>query len=121
MKYSINNYVQAFTEVVKKTPQERAVNGFIKLLKKTGDIKHSKKILEAVHKKIVNEKGGKWVNIEVARESALKKEGLELNFSNKDYVDFQMNPELVAGIRIIVDGEEELDNSLNNKLKKLFR
>lgn len=121
MKYATNNYVIAFTEIVTKVLQEKAVEGFVKLLKKTGDIKHSKKIIEAVHKKLVNEKGGKWVNVEVARESALEREKLKHNFSNKDYVDFKINPELVAGIRITVDGDEELNNSLQNKLNKLFR
>ena len=98
-----------------------ATGGLVKLLKKTGDIKHFNKIVEAIHKKLVNEKGGKWINIETARESALKKEKIKHNFSEKDYIDFKINPELVAGMRVTVDGEEELDNTLNQKLKNLFR
>ncbi len=121
MKYSINNYVSAFTQAIEKMPHGEAIESFVKLLKKTGDIKHSKKILEAVHKKLVNEKGGKWVNIEVARESALEKETFKNKFSEKDHVDFRINQELVAGVRITIDGEEELNNSLQNKLNKLFR
>ena len=119
MKYTVHNYVEAFTQAVKVSPG-RAVEGLVKLLKKTGDIKHSKKIIEAVHKKMVNEKGGKWVNIEVARESAMKKDELKRNFSEKDHVDSKINPELIAGVRITVGGERELNNSLQNKLKKLF-
>ena len=108
-------------EAIQKAPFKQAITNFAKLLKKTGDIKHSKKILEAVHKKLVNEKGGKWVNVEVARDSALKKETFKHNFSEKDHVDFQINPELVAGVRITIDGEEELNNSLQSKLNKLFK
>jgi len=121
LKYSVNNYVGAFTQAIKTSTQEQVVASFIKLLKKTGDIKHSSKIIGAIHKKIVNEKGGKWVNVETARESALKKDLLKHNFSEKDHVDFKINPELVAGVRITVNGEEELNNSLQNKLNKLFR
>jgi len=121
MRYSLNNYVGAFSQVAKTTSREKAVEGFLKLLKKTGDIKHSKKIIEAIHKKIVNERGGKWVNVEVARESALKKEKLKHSFSEKDHVDFKINPELVAGVRITIDGESELNNSLHSKLNKLFK
>lgn len=123
MRYSVNNYVSAFIETVKKVSQEKAVEGLVKLLKKTGDIKHSKKIIEAMHKKLVNEKGGKWVNVEVARESALKSSTFFIKkmLDEKDHVDFHINPELVAGIRITVDGEEELNNSLQSKLNKLFR
>ena len=120
MRYSVNNYVDAFTQAVKISPHG-VVGGLVKLLKKTGDIKHSKKIIEAVHKKLVNEKGGKWVNIEVARDSALEKETLKHKFSEKDHLNFNINPELVAGVRITVDGEKELNNSLQNKLNKLFK
>ena len=121
MKYFVNNYVQAFTQAVRRSSHEEVIGSFVKLLKKTGDIKHSKKILEAVHKKLVNEKGGKWVNVEVARESALKKEKIKHNFSEKDHIDFKVNPELVAGVRITINGESELNNSLQNKLNKLFK
>jgi len=119
MKYSINNHVQAFTEALEKVSPEQAVERLVKLLKKTGDIKHSKKIIEAIHKKLVNKRGGKWMEIETARESASTKE-LTSKFSNKDHVKFKINPELVAGVRITVNGEEELDNTLANKLKKMF-
>lgn len=120
MKYSVNNYVSAFAEAGKKIPQEKAIEGLAKLLRKTGDIKHSKKIIEAIHKKLVNKKGGKWVDIETARETDSL--GLLKNkFSEKDYVEFWVNPELVAGVRITVNGEEELNNTLQNKLNKLFK
>lgn len=121
MKYSVNNYVGAFTQAVKKSSQEQVVASFAKLLKKTGDIKHSQKVIEAIHKKLVNEKGGKWVNIETARELALKKEKLKHNFSAKDHIDFKINPELIAGVLVTVNGEEELNNSLRSKLNKLFK
>ncbi len=121
MRYSVNNYVSAFTQAIKKANHEEAIDGLVKLLKKTGDIKNSKKIIEAVQKKLVNEKGGKWVNIETARESALKQGTFKHKFSEKDHVEYKINPELVAGVRITVDGEEELNNSLQSKLNKLFK
>ena len=121
MKYSVNNYISAFAQAIKMVPSGQVVEGFVKLLKKTGDIKYSTKIFEAIHKKLVNERGGKWVNVEVARESALKKEKLKNKFSEKDYVDFKINPELVAGVRITINGESELNNSLQGKLNKLFK
>lgn len=120
MRYSINNYVSAFAQAIKASSQQEAVAGFVKLLKKTGDIKYSKKIFEAVHKKLVNEKGGKWVSIETARQSALKQGTFKSIFSEKDHVDFQINPELVAGVRVTINNEIELNNSLQNKLNKLF-
>lgn len=124
MRYSPNNYTNALIGALEDTPREKkdlVLKNFVKLIIKTGDIKHSKKILEAVHKKLVNEKGGKWVDIEVARESALKKKLLQNKFLKKDHISFQINPELVAGVRITVNGEDELNSTLQNKLNKLFR
>jgi len=120
MKYSLKNYVDAFIQVIEKTSHQEVVDGLLKLLKKTGDIRHANKITEAIHKKLVNEKGGKWVNVEVARDTALKKEKFRYKFSDKDHIDFNINSELVAGVRITINGEEELNNSLQGKLNKLF-
>ena len=122
MKYSIDNYVEAFTQALKEGTQKDISAGFVKLLQKNGDIKHFKKIIEAIHKKMVNDKDGKWINIETAREVLPAREKtLRHNFSEKDHINFKINPELVAGIRITVNGQEELDNSLNQKLKRLFK
>lgn len=120
MRYPINNYASAFTEAVRTAPQEKALKGLMKLLKRTGDIKYSDKILEAIHKKIVAENGGKWAMIETAR-TAGGLERIENEFSEKDRIDFKINPELAAGTRITINGEEELDNTLRNKLNKLFK
>src|SRR3989344_412811 len=121
MKYSINNYVGAFMKAVEAVPPRQATVNFIKLLKKTGDIKNADKILEAIHKKMVRNKGGKWVKIESARDiTRSRAKSLKSRFSKKDNVTFNINPELVAGIRIMVNGEEELDNTLTKKLNKMF-
>ncbi len=122
MRYSLNNYVGAFTEALKVTSQDKAKEGLVKLLSKTGDIRHSGKILSAIQKKLVHDKGGKWVSIETARElSTANVTSLKHKFSEKDHVEIQINPELVAGVRVTINGEEELNNSLQSKLNKLFK
>ncbi len=124
MKYLLNNYVQALTQALEQNPhdKENIISNFVKLLKKTRDIRSSAKIIEAVNKKLVNDKGGNWVNIEAARKlSESNQKSLKNKFSEKDNINFNVNSELVAGVRLTINGEEELDNSLNNKLKKLFK
>ena len=122
MRYSINNYVGAFADIIKKVPHEKAVDGFLKLLAKTGDLRHSKKIIEAIHKKLVKEDGGKWVNIETARQmSSVKTTAVTHKFLKKDHLDFKINSELIAGMRVTINGEEEINGTLQNKLSKLFK
>ena len=120
MKYSINNYVDALIETLAVSEKnDEVISNLFKLLKKSGDIRHSKKIIEAVHKKLVNSEGGKWITIETARNSASTDE-LRNKFSEKDYVELKINPELVAGVRITLNEEQELNNSMNKKLKRMF-
>lgn len=125
MKYSVNNYVEAFYQVfsgVSAGEKNKTYDSFLRLLKKTGDIKNSKKILEALHRKIVNDKGGRWIIVEAARElGEARSKSLKKHFSEKDHVEFKINPDLVAGVRITINGEQELDNSLNSKLNKLLK
>ena len=122
MKYSLDNYVGAFTQAFEKTSREDVVASFVKLLKKTGDIKFAGKIIEGIFKKLVKNDEGRWVRIETARElKEAASKSLKDRFTKKDHLTFDVNPELVAGVRITVDGEEELDNSLQNKLNKLFK
>jgi len=122
----MNNYVEAFTEALAEVSgtaeKDKVISNFSKLLRRTGDIKSGAKIAAAIHKKMVNNENGKWVNIESARQlSDSKSRSLKSKFSKKDNITFNINPELVAGVRILVNGEEELDNTLNQKLNRLFR
>ncbi len=125
MKYLINNYVDAFLDVLDEIPAvERAsiVPNFIKLLKKNGDISHKDEILNKIQRKAVSLNGGNWVIVELAREASVSQiDNIKKNFSKKDRVEFKLNPSLVAGVRVTINGDQELDNSLNNKLKKLFK
>ena len=122
MKYSVNNYVEAFVGTLASSDKkDQVVTNFITLLKKTGDIKHSKKIFEAIHKRLVNSDGGRWIDIDTARELPESKlKPLMNKFSKKDHINFNINKGLVAGVRVTVNGESEMDNSLAKKLKKLF-
>jgi F0F1-type ATP synthase delta subunit len=125
MRYSLNNYINALVGALQETPNEKKdiiLTNFVKLIEKNGDISKRDKIIEAVHRKFVNMSGGKWVSVELARKASEPRMRLiKEMFTAKDHVIFYINPELKAGIRITINGEEELDNSLNNKLKKLFK
>src|SRR5256885_733961 len=125
MRYSINNYVEALVGALDDASadkKDKIVANFVKLLEKNGDLSQRDKIIEKVHKKVVNLNGGKWITVELARETTEPKLRLiKESFSKKDHISVKLNPTLTAGVRITIDGEKELDNSLNNKLKKLFK
>jgi len=125
MRYTINNYVNALAGALGETPDDKkglVLKNFVSLIAKNGDLPKRDKIVESVHRQIVNSNGGKWVTVELARETTEPRMRIMREmFSDKDFINFKINPALVAGIRITINGEDEIDNSLQSKLNKLFK
>lgn len=125
MRYAPEIYAKAFLDVAQKhgasTEQQLAAR-LHHIVAKNGDLPRMDVILSAIGRESVKRAGGRMVMIEVARESA-EKEASRISsvFKKPDHVETRVNPELIAGTRIIINGEQELDHSLRGKLKKLFR
>ncbi len=124
MKYAPALYAKALREMIQETPKshhQELVNNFCRGVIKNGDGARSDKIITAIEEQETHAKGGKMVQMEFAREmseTVIKK--LEKKFATHDLVSVRITPSLVAGVRITVDGEKELDGSLQRKLRKLF-
>jgi F0F1-type ATP synthase delta subunit len=124
MKYPPETYVRALEEVLRKTPGEkkdRIIKNFVRIIAKNGDLPQIKKINGYLEKISVKERGGRIIKLEFARtlpEKEISK--IAGKFSEKDLIKTIINPKIVAGVRITVDDEKELDNSLEKKLKKLL-
>lgn len=120
MKYSPDQYARAFIEVFKEVPKDErlgVLKRFIKLVAKNGDLARSSKIIEAVENILIKKNGGRLIEIDVARSVRIAMQKL---FSSKDKVVLHINSELIAGMRITIDGERELDNTLKRKLEKIL-
>lgn len=124
MRYSPETYAEALIGAVDKIPgsaQNTTLKRFLEVVKKNGDWSGLKKILAATRTMLVKKAGGRVINLEFARgvsEETISK--FSKAFSQKDHIEIAVNPRLVAGMRITIDGEKELDNSLQRKLTKLF-
>ena len=124
MRYSEGIYARAFIEVWESAAQEN-IDGLIKrfagMIKKNGDIGRFQKIIEAVKRLAVAKKGAKFVVIECARASgAQQAAALKKTFSKNDCVEEEVDPGLIAGVRVTINGERELDFSLRRRLNALF-
>ena len=124
MKYSASLYSQAFLLAMDETPKTQrgdVSKRFIETVRKNGDFSRIDSIVKAIEKAWVQNKGGKYVKVEFARElpeSQVKK--ISSKFSSKDTVETFINPQLVAGVRITIDGERELDQTMARNLNRLF-
>lgn len=123
MRYSPQNYALALSKSLRESKEEKNLfANFLKLIKKNGDQKILPKILEEFKKIEIKKKGASRVKIEFAREPLeTQLKSITNKFSNKDWIETSINPALVAGVRITIDGESEIDNSLARRLRKLFK
>jgi F0F1-type ATP synthase delta subunit len=124
MKYSAETYAKAFLDVIEHAGgRERGgvIERFLAVITKNGDAPREGQILAAVERESVRRQGGRMVLIETARASAEKQaHRIASLFKKPDHVEIRVNPELVAGVRVTIDGERELDLSFAGKLKRLF-
>ena len=124
MRYRPHIYAQALREVLRAEPPERhtkLLGHFTSLVRRNGDGSYLDQIALELEGLLVREAGGKVVTLEFARppQSELLSQVTAL-FTEQDQITVKLRPELSAGVRITVDGERELDNSLARKLRLMF-
>src|SRR3989344_1754355 len=103
MKYSAAMYARAFLET------KPDVKRFLEVVAKNGDFSRIDGIVAAIERHAVHAAGGRMIELEYARSSAVSE---EFKFRAKDQVHTSISPSLVAGVRVTIDGEKELDMSL---------
>jgi len=124
MKYPPLIYAEALRSVLTETSVTRqgtVIEKFVAVLAKNGDLAQGGKIAEKLEGMFVAAAGGRLVKIETARDlPAAQLTKLKGQFGKMDQIQVVINPELVAGVRITIDGERELDQSLARKLRNIF-
>ncbi len=124
MKYAPNIYAKALAEVitaVKPAHETQIAKNFLALVRKNGDEAHLRRILDEAGKLVRAKEGTRRVTLETARTlGRAQKESLRPFVKKGDVIEEKIDPELVAGVRIIVDDETQFDGSLRGKLDRLF-
>ncbi|HEY5221135.1 MAG TPA: F0F1 ATP synthase subunit delta [Candidatus Paceibacterota bacterium] len=128
MKYAPHVYAKALVEVLsapegsagKKTDAAIAKN-FLELVRKNGDESHLQKILEEASRFARGKSGVRKVMIESARPLAPSQRKIVERFTKPgDVVEERINPDLIAGIKVILNDEMQFDGSLKNKLNRVL-
>ncbi len=121
MKYKPKTYAQALVDslVEKKTDDKKIAVNFLKLLKKNQDLKKALSAIILAENLLLKKTGNKKITLETARETDVK-DILKTFIKKGDIVEEKINPALIAGVKIIVDGNQQLDVSLARKLENIF-
>src|SRR3989338_10288687 len=122
MKYKSQTYAVSLANAISEgnVDDKKIVANFLVLLQKNQDIKKAKEIISLTERILLARAGNKKVILEKARnvftDTFIKK------FTRKgDEVEEIINPNLIAGIKVIVDNEKQLDLSLSAKLENIFK
>ena len=124
MNYSPELYAKAFFSVWGVTPprkRSQCLRRFVQTVIKHGDDARFRKIVRALEEEATRRQGGKVVEFEFARPvSPLLLSKLANIFSRKDLIRVRVKPGLIAGVRMIIDGERQLDVTLRRKIDDMF-
>ena len=122
MRWKPAIYAKAFLAAIDGGAHaEEASKRLAKTLKRYGDRSLADGVLRAVERELVSRAGAQMVEVQFARppKPAVLKTILG-DFSKKDRVTTSIKLKLVAGTRIVINGDEELDLSLVGKLERMF-
>ncbi len=123
MRYPANIYAKALSEAI-TDPQADAgkiAKQFFALLQKNGDEVHAQKIIEEAARFARGAEGIRKVVVESARPlTAKQKKMLDSFVKSGDVVQERIVPEIVAGVRVLVNDETMFDGTLKQKLDHIF-
>jgi len=103
-----------------KVENSKIVKNFTNLLISSGYDKKSKEILELAENILLAKQGKRKIIFETARKmTSEQKKILEKFVKEGDVVKEKINPELIAGIKIIINESQQFDVSMQNKLQKI--
>lgn len=124
MKRTPSQYAQALFEALKECgakSRKEVISGFIKLLEKNHAGSMMRRILVQYEKVYLSKNNYRKVEIESARklpESVWKE--MENIFSGRALIQEKHNPELIAGLTILLDDSIYIDASARTKINTLF-
>ena len=119
----IKLYAKALSEILseKKFDEKKVINNFVKLLVSSGYEKKAKEILDMAEEMLLAKQNKKSIIFETARKiTAGQKKILESFAKEGDLIKEKINPELIAGVKIIINNSKQFDNSLKSKLQNIF-
>lgn len=127
MKYKAKKYAEALADIATTKPAgegglsaEQIARNFLKLLEKDGQMHKAKEILALAENLFIKKTGRRKVVLETARKMKPKQKELIESIAQKgDIIEEKIKPELLAGIKIIIN-DEQLDLSMQRKINNLF-
>ena len=124
MRHSPKQYAQALLEALKDKPErehKEIMKNFLVILAKNGDRSKLSSIIRDMEKGYLKEAGLKKVIIESPQPVSSKTKKEVEGILGKNIMVFEkINPELLAGIKILIDDTTLIDASAQSRINKIF-
>ncbi len=105
----------------KELSDDVIVKNFLKFLEKNGQIHRAKEILDLTEDLLLAKQGNNKINFQTARKiTASQKKILQSFAKDGDKIKETINPELITGVKIIINNERQFDASMQKKLQNIF-
>lgn len=122
-KNNIKIYAQALAEVaMSKKENKKSVDNFLALVKKNSLERKLKEIVVLAEKIILEKQGKKNIVFQTARKVTLAQKKLLTGVAKEgDVIKETISPELIAGVKVVVNENKQLDMSMQKKLQEIFK
>lgn len=124
MKYPVAAYAQGFVGAVSSlkssAARTKAVKKLVLIAVENGDGRHLPLIAEEAGRMLREKLGIRKVTLETARPMKNVRKQCGKLLRRSDVVEERVSPDLIAGIRIVIDDGIQFDGSMAGKMKKLF-
>jgi len=122
--YNPKIYAKALIDLITREKSsaktKENIANFLDFLIKNGDVKKVGQIIFLAEKLYYEKTGKRKIILESARKLS-KKNILKDFFQDGDVVIEKIDLDLIAGMKVVVNNEKQLDFSLKNKLDNIFK
>ena len=124
MKYRSSQYAQALyvaTEGKSEAEQKKIIKRFVELLVRHRVIGKAHAISAAYEKLALQKRGERLVQIETATPASEKlKQEIRTVLGKNIYIKERVNPQVLGGVKMLVDDEILIDASVKRQLERMF-
>lgn len=112
---------EALLDKRRKAPIERVIARAVEFIKTQGQERQVKSVLRAACDLVLAKSGKRRITIESARVLNRKQKKMIAGIGKMgDVMEERIDPRLIAGLRITIDGQLQWDGSLHKKLESIF-
>lgn len=124
MKYQETVYAKALLQALRgksESEKKEVAKNFLNVLKKNSDLNRLNSILDKVEIQYLKDEKIRKLSVESASPlSKDSREEIKSSLGGKVLLEERVRPELLAGARIILDGEILIDATAFGRLAKIF-